>query len=181
MSVLQEGNVPMLKMLLASAALVVAMPASAAWVYVGSWTPYMAEAPYWDDPAFYPNGPLAYTGQEAAALLFGGNAGDYAISTVSADVADINFSAWYDVIGLGGDIFAQDYSQKYLGLYYGPQLDWVNGGAASAFIRDNFVNETNYAFRWDGGVVPEPATWAMMIAGFGLVGSALRRRNAATA
>jgi hypothetical protein len=25
--------------------------------------------------------------------------------------------------------------------------------------------------------VPEPATWAMMIVGFGLVGSAVRRRN----
>jgi hypothetical protein len=25
--------------------------------------------------------------------------------------------------------------------------------------------------------VPEPATWAMLIAGFGLVGGALRRRN----
>ncbi len=31
------------------------------------------------------------------------------------------------------------------------------------------------------GVVPEPATWGMMIAGFGLVGSALRRRRAAIA
>lgn len=31
------------------------------------------------------------------------------------------------------------------------------------------------------GVIPEPATWAMLIAGFGLVGSALRRRTAATA
>ena len=29
--------------------------------------------------------------------------------------------------------------------------------------------------------VPEPATWAMMIAGFGLVGSAVRRRNAVLA
>jgi len=27
------------------------------------------------------------------------------------------------------------------------------------------------------GAVPEPATWAMMIAGFGLVGAAMRRRN----
>lgn len=30
----------------------------------------------------------------------------------------------------------------------------------------------------NGGVIPEPATWAMLIAGFGLVGSALRRRRA---
>jgi len=27
------------------------------------------------------------------------------------------------------------------------------------------------------GAVPEPATWAMMIAGFGLVGGAMRRRS----
>ena len=34
---------------------------------------------------------------------------------------------------------------------------------------------------WIGGVVPEPATWAMMIAGFGLVGGAMRRRRAVAA
>ena len=28
-----------------------------------------------------------------------------------------------------------------------------------------------------GGVIPEPASWAMMIAGFGLVGGAMRRRR----
>ncbi len=32
-----------------------------------------------------------------------------------------------------------------------------------------------------GGAVPEPATWAMLIGGFGLVGAAARRRRAATA
>jgi hypothetical protein len=31
-----------------------------------------------------------------------------------------------------------------------------------------------------GGAVPEPATWAMMIAGFGIVGAGMRRRRTAT-
>lgn len=35
---------------------------------------------------------------------------------------------------------------------------------------DNFVFEDHYA------LVPEPATWAMMILGFGLTGAAVRRR-----
>jgi hypothetical protein len=40
-------------------------------------------------------------------------------------------------------------------------------GSGGAFIQ--LVN---------GGAVPEPATWAMMIAGFGLVGAMARRRSA---
>ncbi len=37
------------------------------------------------------------------------------------------------------------------------------------------------AFRSLGGTVPEPSSWVMLIAGFGLVGAAQRRRVAATA
>jgi hypothetical protein len=38
-----------------------------------------------------------------------------------------------------------------------------------------------FVFRFPGapGIIPEPATWAMLIAGFGLVGFALRRRKQA--
>lgn len=43
-------------------------------------------------------------------------------------------------------------------------------GGAGGFVFDNLsLNE--------GGAVPEPATWALMIAGFGMAGAAVRRRT----
>ena len=44
----------------------------------------------------------------------------------------------------------------------------------------NCCHET-WVVRGTGGAVPEPASWAMLIAGFGLVGAAQRRRKAALA
>lgn len=41
---------------------------------------------------------------------------------------------------------------------------------------DGFGLQTGFTFT-TGNAVPEPATWAMMIAGFGLVGGAMRRRQ----
>jgi len=163
------------------AAFALATSAQAATIFVGSWDVYNDAAESWDSVP--PNGPLAYTGQEAAALLFGGIASDYTISTISDQVSAINNSAWYDVIGFGGEIFAQDYSNKYLGQFYGPTSGFGsdNTGAASAFIRDNLegAGAINFAFRNSTGTVPEPASWALLIIGFGLTGAAMRRRNSA--
>jgi hypothetical protein len=160
-----------------------AAPASAAWVYVGSWS--VGDGPnWWDNPA-------VYTGQEAAALLFGGTATDYAISTAGSDVSLINFRAHVDGWGdstylfTGGADVAQDYSLDTGGSGYNSNPGF--GTAYSAYVRDHSYagqsNTLNYAFRWENsGGVPEPATWAMMIMGFGLVGFAARRRGiAATA
>ncbi|WP_188764074.1 PEPxxWA-CTERM sorting domain-containing protein, partial [Sandarakinorhabdus glacialis] len=46
-----------------------------------------------------------------------------------------------------------------------------NYATGSHFSLDNFVGDAV-------GGVPEPATWGMMIVGFGLVGAAARRRKA---
>jgi hypothetical protein len=43
------------------------------------------------------------------------------------------------------------------------------------------VYSDNLSFGTRGGAVPEPASWAMLIAGFGLVGALQRRRTAALA
>ena len=152
--------------------------ANAALMFVGYWDVADPNAPIWSDTP--PDGPLAYTGQEAAAFLFGGNASDYSISTVDNTVVNINNMAWYDVIGYGGNIFAEGYSNKYLDKYYGPttgfDIDDINS-SASAFVRDNLTQgvERNYAFKDDGITVPEPSVLSLFL--FGLAGFAVVRRR----
>lgn len=149
---------------------------AATYTYVGSWNVYDDATESWGGT---PTGPLAYTGQEAAALLFGGNANNYVISTINDLVADIDFNAWYDVIGFGKALFAQDYSNKYLDQFYGPTSGYSNdvNGAASALIRDNLSGNgaVNYAFTVSA--VPLPAAGWMLLAGLGGI-AAMRRRKA---
>ena len=45
------------------------------------------------------------------------------------------------------------------------------------FSRANGADFGNFALTQVGGAVPEPASWALMIGGFGLAGAALRRRR----
>ncbi len=171
-----------IRILLAGAAVLVAsLSASAVTVYLGSWQ--VDEGPEWESQ------PLSYTGQQAAVLLFSSVTGDtnpthYDISTVDSTLANINYSAWYSVIGYpGGTVFAQDYvapsSSQGLGYYYsGSYGSWSGNGddAASAYVRDNADGPTytNYAF-YKGAVIPEPSTYAMVMAGLALAVVAVRR------
>lgn len=61
--------------------------------------------------------------------------------------------------------------------YFQFQLFDVNGG----LIDQNFIDARvgsvgTYTFT-SGGAVPEPATWAMLVGGFGLVGVSIRKRR----
>ncbi len=123
--------------------------------------------------------PASYTGQEAAALLFGGVASDYVISTVDNSVANIDNLTWVSTWGgaCGGSFpcgtkVAENFKISTAGLYQ-------TMGDTSAYVADWAVGAqyTNYAFKVGAAGVPEPAAWAMMLAGFGLVGSAMRRRS----
>ncbi len=55
-------------------------------------------------------------------------------------------------------------------------VTFISGGATTSTSLVGALNSASV-----GGAVPEPATWAMLIAGFGLVGAAVRRRAAVAA
>ena len=78
----------------------------------------------------------------------------------------------------------------YIGLFQADTYDLFydpNGITSGTFsLNDYFANNPGWShldFFDTGGTraVPEPATWAMMILGFGAVGFSLRRRRKATA
>jgi hypothetical protein len=55
------------------------------------------------------------------------------------------------------------------------------GGGGFQFGDDESWAIDNFSLSAEAAAVPEPASWAMLIAGFGLVGAAARRRRVATA
>lgn len=145
--------------------------------FVGSWR--VDQGPNWATV------PAALSGQQAAALLFGGNASDYSISTVDANAANINNKAWVSVW------FASSFPDCPTGFPCGRIVDedsvtstgglYANPGDTSAYVQDWAVGPefVNYAFI--DARIPEPGTWALLITGFGMVGATMRRRRPALA
>jgi len=81
--------------------------------------------------------------------------------------------SWTDAVVHYDFLFAHSASTWTMGINFGGA--GFQGGDDESWGIDNF-----HLAAVTGGV-PEPATWAMMIAGFGLAGAALRRRRAAFA
>ncbi len=162
-------------------ALAVSLPV-AAQTYVGS---YMVKnGPDWG------TNPPVYSAQEAAALLFGGAAADYAISTNpdTANPGTITHTGWYTVWGLPNcQAFPETYRVDDGAPGYNDPSG--NGTAASAYTNDNCTDGnatlgTNYVWRVTGTkqpvAVPTLQEWALlstMLMLAGVAGVMLRRRS----
>lgn len=158
--------------------------AKADYVYVGSWDLATIGGGYSNpsNPFIWANNPQVYSGVEAAAMLFGGSASEYAISTVDSNPADINFKAFVDGYG-NTEYLSSPASDTYSLSSNGGGYD--NYPSFSAYVVDHApltspYHFVNYAFREENAplsVVPAPSSIALLGIGiFSLVGFALRRR-----
>lgn len=88
----------------------------------------------------------------------------------------VNFAAPTDVIQVS--IYGRSDCCSDRDVYNFRLLDAVGQTVASGRLDANNVTHfATYTVAADPALVPEPASWAMMIAGFGLVGTAMRRRK----
>jgi len=108
---------------------------------------------------------------------------------------DVNTGDWTDLVPTGGIDFGSTYTLNIAltggnFVYTVGDASWTVAAADSVAIKSVLLQGYNtgssYDIHWDNlnasaatGAVPEPASWAMMLGGFGLVGGAMRRRKAA--
>ena len=125
-------------------------------------------------------------------------------ATLPTEPTEPNGAAWFDFDFTGTDLTAgASYTailtttSSLLGAVYGPDINIFTGqalgsdaytsgqlfagnGLSGFCTGSDSICDANFRFSTTGpaAAVPEPASWAMMLGGFGLLGGALRRRRA---
>ena len=142
----------------------------------------------WQD-GFYGSGTSAYNGygQNGESIMWNApttlNSLDIAKCAFCGDFSPISFTAsLYDAANhlLGAQTVAASFSDSLLTFNIAnvSRLTLTFAGGADAYRdgrTDAWYTVSNVTY--GGGAVPEPATWAMMLMGFGLIGATARGRR----
>ena len=145
---------------------------ASAQTYVGSFR--VQDGPEWT------SNPPVYSAQEAAALLFGGQPADYAISIdpSTTNPATITHTAYYSTWGIGCGVFAE--TERIDDAPPGYNDPAGSGTARSAYVRDHCgSSETNHVWRL-GPVaapvsVPTLGQWGVLALGLAAAGLGMGR------
>ncbi|MFN3370372.1 MAG: PEPxxWA-CTERM sorting domain-containing protein [Sphingomonadaceae bacterium] len=116
---------------------------------------------------------LTVTFTDATLSITKGPGGNQSGSLIGSGICgtDVCFSS--DVLSVN-NLYFNNFALSFSGI----QRPQGGGGIAYGANGGNFIASGSGTF---AGAIPEPATWALMIAGFGLVGAAARRRRIAVA
>ncbi len=180
----------------ASTALLAAVPLGSSYSLTYSYDTNAAATYTYPNGAYFTNLPIA------GSFTLGGTS--FSLPTTNVFVGSNGFGVRYSVAGnfplpstdqlagFRGIDFSFDVSRPTPGGGLGTTLpasvelaDFPNQYARVRFVNDAY-GETGIFFSITSissstaGAVPEPATWAMMIGGFGMVGGAMRRRRVNT-
>jgi len=92
------------------------------------------------------------------------------------------FGLFFETFQPNGDILSEWTASENAGktaiTFTAPKGDQLVAGQrfdVDVTFKNPLPNDFAYAITWGGAAVPEPATWAMMIVGLGLIGGVLRR------
>lgn len=99
----------------------------------------------------------------------------YGPGTIISTGTDLGYGTWTDTIVRYEFLIPHVASTFSMSINFGGA--GFQGGLDESWAIDNFALSAIY----DRSLVPEPATWAMLITGFGLVGATMRKRRAAIA
>ena len=101
-----------------------------------------------------------------------------------SDIADGNYGApgpGFKIGSLVGTLTATPGTGDWFTIGYAKAIVLTGPTTIYALVNDTFYPNDYGAFDVSVAAVPEPASWALLIAGFGLSGAALRRRRAVAA